>query len=903
MATITDVLRTVIECRGAETVASQFGTIADAANEAEERVSGFVKKAATVANVSGGIALAGAGAAAGLLKSAGAAEQAQVAFTTLLKSPQAAKKHLQDLATFAAQTPFEFAGLRETSTQLLAYGFSAESIIPMLTDLGDASAALGGDPEKLKRMVTAIGQISNKGKVSQEELNQLTEAGIPVFQILQKELGLSAEQMGNIGAQGISSDKAIQALLKGMRGLYGGGMAAQAKTLGGVISTIKDNLNLLATDIGRELIPMTTKAAASIIKMLEGFRDMSPTAKRAIAYLLAIGTVGAALVSVGARIAQVTGLLVLMSMQRKRMAAEAVTAEQQEQAAINATTVAYDRKVAAMRAQRAANAAAFANPGGYTSVGSYDRAQLLIAQRQPMDRRVAAAMAAPSGMETGQRRSILNMGPMGGAFGQAQQMLGIGLGMVRFGQGMAETDTNKKIRDLGAAAGYVAGAFNPLIFAATGVADALASIIEKAGDKKAAAAAEAAAEAPGIGPDGLPIYDRKELRKQYQRSFPDERFEPGSYLDELRRQRQESDPQSVWSQWIVSADKNRRRVEREAAEKDTKAARKALEAKLAEERLPVEDALAAAEARTARERAIEDLIAARNGGKVNRGGSLTALWDEAKAHEALAKKLREQAAAETDETKQKNLNTDAAKQHNEALNDQADAYKMVSTAQAEMAETAKKAREQAEKDRQATLDAAQAKADYFEAIGGKGSPEARAAHAELSKLYEKEAMLAAQAGDVVGYYKAKTAAVDEYKRSLIDLSQYMDIASAYAAYLETIGQKDAADQLRRTGMAGMAAMQASQSFAAGDVLGGLRAATEAEKLARTGEDAKGGLFGGSTGSVGAMTNALPASMQGALRQSANAINLRMTVNLRDEYGEIRKRQELDARNIGLQSLR
>jgi hypothetical protein len=87
------------------------------------------------------------------------------------------------------------------------------------------------------------------------------------------------------------------------------------------------------------------------------------------------------------------------------------------------------------------------------------------------------------------------------------------------------------------------------------------------------------------------------------------------------------------------------------------------------------------------------------------------------------------------------------------------------------------------------------------------------------------------------------------------------------------------------------------------VLGGLRAATEAEKLARTGEDVKGGLFGGSTGSVGAMTNALPASMQGALRQSANAINLRMTVNLRDEYGEIRKRQELDARNIGLQSLR
>jgi len=47
---------------------------------------------------------------------------------------------LKDLADFAKKTPFELVGLREQATKLLAYGFTAKEIIPILETLGNISA-------------------------------------------------------------------------------------------------------------------------------------------------------------------------------------------------------------------------------------------------------------------------------------------------------------------------------------------------------------------------------------------------------------------------------------------------------------------------------------------------------------------------------------------------------------------------------------------------------------------------------------------------------------------------------------------------------------------------------------------------------------------------------------------
>ena len=118
-------------------------------------------------------------------------EQTTVAFTTLLKSGDAATKMLEDLQQFAAATPFEFPQLASAAQNLLAMGFAADDLIPIMTDVGNTVSALGGGAPEIDRVVTALGQMSAKGKASAEDLGQLAELGIPIWQQLADKLGVT----------------------------------------------------------------------------------------------------------------------------------------------------------------------------------------------------------------------------------------------------------------------------------------------------------------------------------------------------------------------------------------------------------------------------------------------------------------------------------------------------------------------------------------------------------------------------------------------------------------------------------------------------------------------------------------------------------------------------------------
>lgn len=173
------------------------------------------------------------------------AEQSAVAFTTLLKSGEAAQAFLEELRQFAAATPFEFPELQDAARKLLAFGFEAKEIIPLLTSVGDAVGALGGGAEEINRVVFAIGQMQTKGKVANEELLQLAELGIPVYQILGDAFGKTTNEIQDMVSRGlVPAEAGIAALTKGMDQMFGGAMIAQAQTFNGILSTLKDNLSL-----------------------------------------------------------------------------------------------------------------------------------------------------------------------------------------------------------------------------------------------------------------------------------------------------------------------------------------------------------------------------------------------------------------------------------------------------------------------------------------------------------------------------------------------------------------------------------------------------------------------------------------------------------------------------------
>lgn len=192
-----------------------------------------------------GAILGATGAFAGIYKPmeiAGDFEQTQIAFETMLKSAERADKFLKEASAFANKTPFEFPELINSSKLLMAFGFEAEGVLDMLSIIGDTASGLGAGSEGIDRITRALGQMQAKGRAQAEELLQLQELGVPANQILQEELGLTGEQIANIGKESIEAAKVIDALLRGMDKRFGGMMNNQSRTAKGMISTLKDTL-------------------------------------------------------------------------------------------------------------------------------------------------------------------------------------------------------------------------------------------------------------------------------------------------------------------------------------------------------------------------------------------------------------------------------------------------------------------------------------------------------------------------------------------------------------------------------------------------------------------------------------------------------------------------------------
>jgi len=219
--------------------------------------------------VVGGLAVAAVGMG---LKTASGMEQAQIGFTTMLGSGAKAKAFLSQLQKFAAATPFEFPELVSASQRLLAMGINAKNVVPYMTAIGDAVAGLGGGPELIDQVTTAIGQMSAKGKIQSDELLQLTEAGIPALKILASAYGVSTSKMQDMVTKGkVLSDDALPKLINGLEKgtksttAFGGMMEKQSHSMAGLWSTLKDNVNMALSNMVTPAIPAIKAGLAGLI--------------------------------------------------------------------------------------------------------------------------------------------------------------------------------------------------------------------------------------------------------------------------------------------------------------------------------------------------------------------------------------------------------------------------------------------------------------------------------------------------------------------------------------------------------------------------------------------------------------------------------------------------------------
>lgn len=80
-----------------------------------------------------------------------------ISFSRLFKSRGMAERYLDDLVSMANTTPFLYGDLTAMSKTLAAYGYGAADILPTLTKIGDAGAALGMGTDDMTMVATARG--------------------------------------------------------------------------------------------------------------------------------------------------------------------------------------------------------------------------------------------------------------------------------------------------------------------------------------------------------------------------------------------------------------------------------------------------------------------------------------------------------------------------------------------------------------------------------------------------------------------------------------------------------------------------------------------------------------------------------------------------------------------------
>lgn len=188
------------------------------------------------------------------IKMAANFEMVKRSMTVLTGSADEAQAHLNDLERFAATTPFEFSGLVDASKRLQAYGFEAKSVVPILQTVGDAAMAVGLSQEGVDRLTLAFGQIAAKGKLSAEEMRQVSETGIPAWKMLAESMGTSvADVMDKTKKGAISAQVALEGIFGGMQKRFGGMMEAVAKEIPQQLSNMKDAVASIMRGVGEEI--------------------------------------------------------------------------------------------------------------------------------------------------------------------------------------------------------------------------------------------------------------------------------------------------------------------------------------------------------------------------------------------------------------------------------------------------------------------------------------------------------------------------------------------------------------------------------------------------------------------------------------------------------------------------
>lgn len=184
-------------------------------------------------------------------------EKQNKALQAILQNKDEADRLFSQITELAVRSPFQLKELVTYTKQLAAYRVESDKLYDTTKMLADVSAGLGVD---MNRLILAYGQVKAANYLRGTELRQFSEAGINI-------LGELSKYFTEIEGRAVSVGEVFQMVSKRMvsfqdvenifqkitsaGGIFYNMQEVQADTVSGMISNMRDSIDIMLNDIGK----------------------------------------------------------------------------------------------------------------------------------------------------------------------------------------------------------------------------------------------------------------------------------------------------------------------------------------------------------------------------------------------------------------------------------------------------------------------------------------------------------------------------------------------------------------------------------------------------------------------------------------------------------------------------
>lgn len=235
-------------------------------------------------------------------------ETLETAFAPLLGGAAGAQARIEELAAFAASTPFELPEVAKASRLLEILTKGALATGEGFRLVGDVAAATQAPFEEIAMWIGRLYDGLQSGRPVGQAMRRLQELGA-----ISGDVRGRIEALQKSGAAGAD----IWNEAAGALGRFSGSMERQSQTWNGKLSTLRDNISMVMAEFGKPIIdglkPFLDMAIARIDSMREAAKGFGQSIQTGLNALLAAFQTGnvASLLGASLQIAMIRGVNIL----------------------------------------------------------------------------------------------------------------------------------------------------------------------------------------------------------------------------------------------------------------------------------------------------------------------------------------------------------------------------------------------------------------------------------------------------------------------------------------------------------------------------------------------------------------------------------------------------------------